>query len=128
MATEYLLDTNILIYILGDDEDMLKKLKTLNKKYFFVSVLTYFELLIGTKTAKEETFGEQLLNKCAPLNLNKEIMMEAVRMEKEQAGKLKLKDLLIAATAKIEKLTLITADKDFKKIKNLKVKLITRHS
>ena len=31
---------------------------------------------------------------------------------------------LIAATAQVEKLTLVTADKDFKKIKGLKVKLV----
>jgi len=124
MGTEYILDTNILIYTLGGNDGVLTTLKSLHRGYFFVSALSYFELLVGAKTLKEENLAIQLLNKCVPLELNKDIMVEAVRMGKEQTPKLKLKDLLIAATAKVEKLTLVTADKDFKKIKNLQIKLI----
>lgn len=79
---------------------------------------------MGAKTEGELEFLDKILRTFAPLDLNTKIALGAVRLEKKFPKKLKFKDLLIAATAQVEGLTLVTADKDFKKIKGLKVKLV----
>ena len=121
---EYLLDTNILIYSLGQNRKVNAALAKLKRGYFFVSVISDFEFLVGTKNEKDLKEAEEFLSHTVPLDLRRETVREALKLQRENPGKLQFKDLLIAATAKIEKLTLVTADKDFKSIKGLKVKLV----
>lgn len=121
---EYLLDSNILMYFSQGNEQIKKSLENLNREYFFISSLSYVELLMGTKNKKEFQMLDDLLHQFAPLDIGIKIAKELVRLEKKYPKKLKFKDLLIAATAQVEGLTLVTADKDFTKIKELEVKLL----
>ncbi|MEK9159742.1 MAG: PIN domain-containing protein [Patescibacteria group bacterium] len=121
---EYLLDSNIIIYYIKREPKIVALLKKLRREYFFISVITRIEVLMGAKTEGELEFLDKILRTFAPLDLNTKIALGAVRLEKKFPKKLKFKDLLIAATAQVEGLTLVTADKDFKKIKGLKVKLV----
>lgn len=121
---DYLLDTNILIYAFDKNPKVLECLSQLHKDYFFVSVISYFEFLTGAKDALEQGKIERRLKELAPLDVRVTTVMEANKLQKKYPKKLKFKDLLIAATAQVEGLTLVTADKDFQKIKGLKVKLV----
>lgn len=104
--------------------EILNALEKLKREYFFVSVISHLEFLLGARSKKEEVEIKKKLNELVPLDLRRETVSEAVEVFKKNSKKLKFKDLLIAATAKNEKLTLITADKDFKTVKGLKVKLL----
>lgn len=124
MMEEYILDSNILIYYTKRDPKVISLLKGLRREYFFISVITRIEVLMGAKTDQETKGLDQILRTFAPLDLGTKIALEAVRLEQKHHKKLKFKDLLIAATAMVEGLTLVTADKDFKKIPDLELKLV----
>lgn len=122
---EYILDTNVLIYLLEDREGISKAISGLKREYFFTSVISHFEFIVGARDATEAKKIKTKLKEMAPLDIRLPIIEEAINLQKSHKAKLKFKDLLIAATALVEGLTLVTADKDFKKIKGLKVKLLT---
>lgn len=122
---EYLLDSNIVIYYAKRDPKVIAFLKKLAKEYFFVSTITQIEVLWGAKTKREWEGLNKLLHTYAPLDLNTKIAQKAAELGRKYSKKLKFKDLLIAATAQVEGLTLVTADKDFKMIKSLKMKLLS---
>ncbi len=121
---EYILDSNILIYYAKRNSKVIAFLKKLSREYFFISVITCVEVLAGAKTKHELEGLNKLLHTSAPLDITTEIARKAVELGREYPKRLKFKDLLISATATLEGLTLITADKDFKKIKGLKVQYI----
>ncbi|MFA4814928.1 MAG: type II toxin-antitoxin system VapC family toxin [Candidatus Gracilibacteria bacterium] len=125
MMQEYILDSNILIYLSNNKEPKIKKmLQSLRREYFFISTISSIEVLMGAKNEKDLKELNRFIHQFVPIDLNSAIGREAVKLSKKQTKKLKFKDLLIAATAQVEGLTLVTADKDFKKIKGLKVRLV----
>lgn len=125
MIQEYILDSNILIYLSKGDQKIEKKLNALRREYFFISTVSIVEVLIGEKDKAEAERLRQMVHQFVPLDLRNEIAEKAVALAHKSKKKLKFKDLLIAATALVEGLTLVTADKDFKSIPGLKLKLLS---
>lgn len=110
---DYLLDTNILIY-LGQNNALVKeKLTGLGRAYFFTSSITYFELFCSAISKEEKARLKRFLQGMVVLDLQRGAMDIALAL-REKRPSLKFKDLLILATAQVEGLTLLTADKDFK--------------
>lgn len=109
---EILVDTNIVIYLLNQN-DTLEEL--LQGKHIYLSFITELEL-IGFRgiTATEEKQIEALLHECSIINMNNSIKEKYIEVRKKY--KLKLADSIIAATAIASGLPLITADKQFKSI------------
>jgi len=110
----------ILIYFLyllkGNDtlEEMLQG------KNIYVSFITELELIgFKTITAKEEKQIESLLSECLIVSLNDSIKEKYVEIRRKYS--LKLADAIIAATAIVSGTPLITSDKQFKTIKELKL-------
>ena len=114
---EILVDTNIFLYLLKGN-DTLKEI--LEGKNIFVSFITELELL-GFKemTAKEERQIEGLLNECLIVSMNSSIKEKYIAIKRKYH--LKLADAVIAATAIVSDIPLITSDKQFKTIKELKL-------
>ena len=114
---EILVDTNILLYLLKGNNTLEKMLQG---KSIFVSFITELEL-IGFKnmTAKEEKQIAALLNDCSIININNEIKEKYVAIRRKYY--LKLADAIIAATAIATEIPLITADKQFRTIADLKI-------
>lgn len=125
MTQEFILDSNILIYLSKGDQKIEKKLHALNREYFFISAVSVVEVLIGEKDKAEAERLKKMVHQFVPLDLRNEIAEKAVALAHQSKKKLKFKDLLIAATALVEGLTLVTADKDFKSIAGLKLKLLS---
>lgn len=119
----YILDTNILIYSLAENQRVKEQLLAIESDDFAISVITRFEVLIG-KRKDNATTSEiaYFINGFDNLVIDTAVIEEAIMIKERTSTKLKFKDLLIAATAKVHNLTLITADKDFLKIDGLKVK------
>ncbi len=114
---KYLLDTNIILYILSGDETIAQYL---NGKILFASVISEIELL-GYKNlaVQEEKQIKAFLSDFRVIHIDEAIKEEAILLRKKYA--LKLPDCIIAATAISLDLTFITADKQFKQIRNLQL-------
>ncbi len=117
----FLLDSNILIYYLRGDKKVFVFLKELNETQFTVSIISRMEVMMGSHLhgiSLEQ--AENYLDNYRNIDLNADIVRESVFLSRNNSKKMKFKDLIIAATAKFHHLTLVTADKDFKKLEGLK--------
>lgn len=114
---EILVDTNFLLYLLKGNDTLEQMLQG---KDLYVSFITELEL-IGFKniTAKEEQLITELLNDCFVISMNNEIKEKYVSIRKEYF--LKLADAVIAATSIATGIPLITSDKQFKTVNELKL-------
>jgi predicted nucleic acid-binding protein len=113
------LDTNIIVYALKGLANV--------KPYFdtepFISVITEMEIL-GVKeiTDAEIKIRETAIEFCTIIPFTNKIKRKAIVLKRQI--KIPLADAIIAATAIEEGLTLITADKGFKRIGELQLILI----
>ena len=111
------LDTNILIYFLGGDDTLAT---FLNERVIYTSFITQMELLSYSQlTPTEEQAIEQLLSQCVITDMTPEIKTEAIRLRKKY--RLKLPDSIVMASAIYHELPLVTSDKDFSKVEELRV-------
>lgn len=124
---KYLLDTDLVI-------DHIRGKKYLDKQFFYagcgISIITLGELLCGAYKSRSSKDGLQRINDFLGLGVTvKELDIKVIdiyaeyRAELETSGqRLDEFDLLIASTAIINNLTLITRNlSHFKRIKNLKL-------
>ncbi len=118
-GNDLLLDTNILIYALKGNADM--------EIYFeiepYISVVTEMEIL-GVKdiSADEISVRETIIDYCRIIPLTNKIIQRVISIKRH--NKIHLPDAIIAATSIEEGFTIVTADKAFKKIKDLSLILI----
>lgn len=118
-GSKYLLDTNIILYILSGDRTIAEYLYL---KKLYASVISEIELLgFRNLTKKEETEISDFLSQFRIIYIDEAIKKEAVSLRKQYH--LKLPDSIIAATAISLNLTFITADKQFKQVNNLLLEL-----
>jgi predicted nucleic acid-binding protein len=110
-GNKLLLDTNVVLSILGSK----KVFSALEGKELFISFITELELFSYPALTKEEeksiTF---FLSKVTILDINQGIKAKTIQLRKKY--KLKLPDAIICATAASKNLTLVSNDKQFKKI------------
>ena len=118
-GTDFLADTNALIYLLNGNSCMRPFLQS---KLAF-SVISEMELLsFSGITAEEENNIKSLLLDCIEISLSNEIKEKTIEICKKY--KTKLPDAIVAASAIVKNLPLITADKGFNQIEELDLKLI----
>ncbi len=120
---KYLIDTNIIVdYLRVGEEKATEFLKRVeeNKIKASISVITEYELLVFLKNSKTQLLMiKKLLSLLPSISITTEIVKQAVKSaQKYQLG---IADSLIAATAFITKSILVSRDKIFTKIKELKV-------
>jgi tRNA(fMet)-specific endonuclease VapC len=127
---KYLIDTNICIYIMNKKpDDVIQKFKQIKIGEIGVSTITISELQYGISKSRKRKKNEIRLNEfITPLEIlpYDESAAKAygdLRYELEKAGKsIGPLDLLIAAHAVSRNLIVVTNnDKEFKRIKKLKV-------
>jgi predicted nucleic acid-binding protein len=122
MGTVALLDTNIFIYLSkgGLDTGVLNQLKKVTTSGFNLSVISKIELLgYAFPTAYEKNTIEAFVKTATVFALTDDIVDKTI--EPRIAHKIKLPDAIIAATALVYNLTLISRnDKDFGDISGLK--------
>jgi len=119
----FVFDTNTIILFLKDDSDIVplfnkaKELKILP----VISIITKIELLGFSKiTKQEEEIIINLLEELQIENLSNDIVDQAIKLRRKY--KLKIPDAIIAATAIVNKATLVTRDiEHFERIKGLKI-------
>lgn len=116
-GNNYLLDTNIILYLLGGDKVLAD---ILNTKAPYVSYITEMELLGSPQiTSVEQKKIEKFLSACFIIEMNLHIKQSAILIRRNTG--LKLPDSIIAASAEYLGILLLTADKDFNKLKSLNI-------
>ena len=110
-------DTNPLIYLLDGNRNIAQ---FLNGRQIYLSVITELELLGKQNLSiQENEIIESLLDECFVIDINQEI--KHIYREIKQQHNIKLPDAIIAATAIYLDMPLLTFDKEFKNIQNLKL-------
>jgi predicted nucleic acid-binding protein len=119
-GTKYLADTNILLYIISGNSSV----KSYINSDFYISEITEIELLGNKGVSKEDlNIRKEAIDGSAIVNISDQIKRVTIHLK--QIYTLKIPDAIIAATSIYLNLPLLTADKDFKKIKELDLILVT---
>lgn len=114
-GTKIFADTNILLYLLNGDETLASFLEG---KQIYVSFVTQLELLSYSKLKKtEQKIIDEMLNHCVIIDINSPIKIKTIELRRQYLTK--LPDTIIMATSIYLGLPIITADDDFKKVKEL---------
>ncbi len=115
----FVADTNALIYLLNGNTCMTPYLD----KNLSYSVISEMELLSYSGiTESEENSIKSLLKECEEVALSAEIKEKTIEIRKKY--KTKLPDAIVAASAIVSGLPLITADKGFNQIVELNLEMI----
>jgi predicted nucleic acid-binding protein len=116
----YLLDTNAIIDYL--DEKLTSKGNLLIDEIVFpqISIATRIELSILPNANEEQIeIMQQYISYCKIYELSEEVVLKIIEIRKKY--KIRDFDSIIAATALVYNLAIITSDKDFMNIKGLKI-------
>ena len=114
-GSKFLLDTNAILYILGGDEALST---LLYNERLYISVITEMELLSYKNiTAREKQQIKNFLSDFEIINITDAVKDRAIEIKKN--SHLKLPDSIIAATAIVLDISLVTSDKQFKTVTDL---------
>ena len=107
-----LLDTNIILYLLGGDQTLAE---ILEGKRPYVSFITELELYCFTKLSNaEKSKIKNVLSQCSIIDINEGIKEKTIEIR--QKFNVKLPDSIIAGTSLYLDIPLISADKGFANI------------
>jgi predicted nucleic acid-binding protein len=117
---DYLIDTNILIYIIKGNPKVEYFAKS---EVLAISYISEMEVLgkFQISETEKQTICD-VLKHCYIFEMDAQIKQYAINIK--QQIKMKLPDAIVAATAIKNNLSLVTADKDFKKVPHLDLVLI----
>ncbi|MFA9215133.1 MAG: type II toxin-antitoxin system VapC family toxin [Candidatus Methylacidiphilales bacterium] len=123
MVVNYIFDTNTVIYFLSNtslNDNALEKLDKICAQGQHISIITKLELLgYNFSSFVNESLTKEFISKSTVYAINEQVEEETIKLRKSY--KIKLPDAIIAATAIVNKLTLITRNTiDFKPIAELK--------
>lgn len=121
MGTKYLLDSNTVIYLLSNSfpESTSEKIQSIiDADDYFLSVITRMEVLGFNGNQDEMELATEFMSDSIIIGLEEAIILRTIALRKQQ--KIKLPDAIIAATALVHRLTLVTRNlDDFKNISGL---------
>lgn len=114
-GTSLLVDTNIVLYLLGGDITIAE---VLDGKHIYISEISELELLSYSKfDSKQLKEVESFLGEIVIIEMNETIKKEVIQLRRKH--KVKLPDAIIASTAIYLNMPLLSADKGFEKIEEL---------
>ena len=121
-GTKLFVDTNIALYLLEGDETIVG---LLDGRELYVSVITELELLGYRDISNEEIKAiNRFLQDCRIVGLNDAIKKKVIELRR--AENVRLPDAIIISSSQYLNIPLISADKGFKKIKELELILYQR--
>ena len=123
MGQRYLIDTNVISHLFADRLPQTGKtfVTEIVNEEFIISVAVEIEVLTYHETPNKMPLIEEFINLATILPLDKVVTKKAIELRRNNR-KLKLGDAIIAATAMVHQLTLMTNNtKDFIKIEGLQI-------
>jgi predicted nucleic acid-binding protein len=129
MKQIYILDSDILIYFLKGEKDIIPKLISLPKDELYITIINYTELLYGIYNSNKITQNKEkilpFLDNFKILQFDKsssEVFAKLKAKLKKQGNIIADMDLMIASIAISNKATLFTNNlKHFKRIEDLEI-------
>jgi hypothetical protein len=124
MGLKLLLDTNAIIALLNENIELVKATDAAEE--IFISVVNELEFKSFSNLSQHD---KELFDSFASM-INvfdlraSDIILKNKIIEIRNSYRLKLPDAIIAATAIVNNIVLVTADDDFKKVKGLQLKII----
>lgn len=118
----YLIDSNVVINYMANnfDSSTLSKLDVVFDTAFNYSVIAFMEVMSYNYSISDLEKFEKLFKSGTQLEINEAVVAETIKIRKE--SKIKLPDAIIAATAIVHNLKLLTDNtNDFTKVPGLKV-------
>lgn len=114
-------DTNIFIYVLKND---LQLGQLLDQKTIYISYITELELLSFPKISiKEVGLIKEIINNCKIIHYSEDLKDDIIFLRRKY--NLSIPDSIIAATSYSYFIPLITADKSFRRIKEIETSIYT---
>jgi predicted nucleic acid-binding protein len=121
-GTGYLLDTNIVLYLLQGEAQISALIQG---KDIYLSYITEMELLSFNKlSSSEKSQIELLIREVFIIDMNSNIKKSAIFLRSKYA--ISLPDSIIAASSIFMNIPFVSADKDFKKIKEIDLVFLER--
>ncbi|CAN5300697.1 type II toxin-antitoxin system VapC family toxin [soil metagenome] len=121
-GNKYLADTNILLYLIAGNSGVIDYLND----QFYISEITEIELLCSKGiTELQYDSRKKVINSCTIISISENIKRLTIQLK--QTYTLKIPDAIVAATSIYLNLPLLTADKDFKKIREVNLSIIQPH-
>lgn len=118
-GNSYVLDTNIILYLLSGDEMIAWHLQG---QPLYTSVICEMELMSYKGFSTKEQKGiREFLDSLEIIDINESVREETIFLRKN--NKLRLPDAIVAGTALALGLPLLTADKQFRQINRLRIDL-----
>jgi tRNA(fMet)-specific endonuclease VapC len=127
---QYLLDTNICIYIINKKpEAVYQRFKKVSLDNIFISTISEYEIKYGVEKSQKSDHNKKVVNEflgflnILPFDSESASIAGSIRNTLEKKGQIiGPYDLLIASQALAKDFVLVTNnEKEFKRIKNLKV-------
>lgn len=113
-GNKFMLDTNIVLYILNGDKVLAE---LLNGQELYISIISEMELLSYKSISRMESEKiKAFLKEFTIVNILEQIKLTAIEIKMK--SNLKLPDSIIAATSSFLKIPLITSDKQFRTLKD----------
>jgi predicted nucleic acid-binding protein len=121
-GNKYLADTNILLYLIAGNSGVIDYLID----QFYISEIIEIELL-GSKGITELQYDsrKKVINSCTITSISENIKRLTIQLK--QTYTLKIPDAIIATPSIYLNLPLLTADKDFKKTREVNISIIQPH-
>ncbi|HEV8082950.1 MAG TPA: PIN domain-containing protein [Chitinophagaceae bacterium] len=123
MAIKLLLDTNAIVALLNENAGIIDSVN--NAEEIFISIINELEFKsFSNLSLHDMELFDAFVSQVTVLDLQaSDIALKNKIIEIRNAYKLRLPDSIIAASAMVNNATLITADKAFKKVGNLQLKI-----
>jgi predicted nucleic acid-binding protein len=110
-GSKVLIDTNICIYLLNEDDVLAEFLQD---QSIYISVITEIELHAYYVDENAAKTLAAFMDSVTILELDHQVKLKTIELKK--ATKLKLPDSIIASSALVNNLSLLSADKSFRKV------------
>jgi predicted nucleic acid-binding protein len=121
-GNRFLLDTNIILYILSGDKIITNYLRN---KILYTSIICEIELFsYKSISLNEEKEIEKFLSKFRIISIDQSVKELSIQLRKKYS--LKIPDTIIAATSISLGIPLVTADKGFEQISELTIDLYNK--
>jgi predicted nucleic acid-binding protein len=121
-GNRFLLDTNIILYILSGDKIITNYLRN---KILYTSIICEIELFsYKSISLNEEKEIQKFLSKFRIISIDQSVKELSIQLRKKYS--LKIPDTIIAATSISLGIPLVTADKGFKQISELTIDLYNK--
>ena len=123
MAIKLLLDTNAVIALLNENGEIIASVNDADE--IFISIINELEFKSFSNLSLHDVeVFDAFISQVTVLNLQaSNVVLKNKIIEIRNVYKLKLPDSIVAASAIVNNALLITADKTFKKVANLRLKM-----